>query len=168
MSEKQLKQAYLNKLRPYFDIEEEVRGAHFSGKKLRIDAVVRPSVEHRSKWKRPDVALGIEFKDTKRFSQNYDTKNYTKWLSQCIDYTNTEWEGYGYLYVLTCPGILCDIRGLSNETFLRNLMGQIKIGELTQTHGGLTMLLHGHHRIWSEQEGVSMGKHWPLERTFGS
>ena len=90
MSEKELKENYLKRLERDFFIDEEVTGTHFSGESKRIDAVLKPKSPHN--WKNPQVAIGIEFKDTPRFSKTYDTNNYTKWLAQCFDYTLCSWD----------------------------------------------------------------------------
>jgi hypothetical protein len=136
---------------------------------VRLDAVVRPLTIDG--WKSPDVALGVEFKDVVRFAQSYDTKNLTSWLAQCVDYANTEWGHYGFLYVFACPNLVDEVppHVLGNAMFVRNFMGQMGIGELKDLPGyGLTFLLHGHHRLWSERQGVESGQHYNLRRKFGS
>ncbi len=166
-NEKTLAQQYLNELEPHFHIAREVQGRHFSGKRLRVDAVLRPKVT--AEWKCQDVAFAIEFKDTERFrQQSFDTKDYTKWLAQCVDYANTEWENFGYLYVFSCPSLI-DGANIADEMFVRNFMGQLGIGEIKNLKNyGLSILLHGHHRIWSASQGVEFGKHYTLKKQFGS
>lgn len=107
MTEASLSDRYLAELEPHFYIEREVGGTHFSGKRLRVGAVLKPRLS--SDWKRNDVAFGIEFKDTERFGQNYDSKNLTKWLAQCIDYSNTNWDLLGYLYIFCCPSLVDEV-----------------------------------------------------------
>ncbi len=169
MSEKQLSEKYLSILYDDFTISTEVKGCHFSGKKMRLDAVVKPrDVTH---WKNKDVSLGIEFKDSERYFTNYDTKNYTKWLAQCVDYTNTEWNDFEYIYIFTCPGILKDIPDniIQDQMFFTHFFGQLGIGELTEIPGyGLTFALHNTHRMWSKNNGVEQAKTWSLKRKFGS
>jgi hypothetical protein len=67
LSEAALSNLYLTDLEPHFYIEREITGSHFSGKRLRLDAVLKPKAA--SMWKREDVAFGIEFKDTDRFAK---------------------------------------------------------------------------------------------------
>lgn len=169
MSEKNLKKDYLSILKKDFNVFEEVSGRHFSNKRMRIDAVVTP--KKKEGWKNENVAFGIEFKDTIRFSESYDTKDFTKWLSQCIDYSNTEWKDFGYIYIFCCPSLIEGVPShlVGSGMFLRNFLGQMGIGELTEEgRYGLSFLLHGHHRIWSQCGDVEMGKHWNLKRKFGS
>jgi hypothetical protein len=169
MSENDLKQPYLEKLREYFSVQEEVIGHHFSGKSVRLDAVLRPL--NVDGWKNPSVALGVEFKDVVRFSKSYDTRNLTSWLAQCVDYANTDWEGYGFIYVFACPTIIGEVStpALGNGMFIRNFMGQMGVGELVnQPYRGLTFLLHGHHRVWSEHTGVESGRRYSLKRKVGA
>lgn len=173
MSENEIKRMFLDELNQEFHIEQEVKGQHFSGKQMRVDAVLRP--RHTAEWKRSDVAFGLEFKDVNRFSRSYDTKNFTKWLAQCVDYSNTKWDRYGYLYIFCCPSLVDEIPEsvLPNPMFLRNFMGQLGIGELKRhkvnsVDYGLSILLHGSHRIWSSKRGVEDGRRYALLKKFGS
>jgi len=169
MSENDVREKYLRILRSDFAVQEEVKGRHLSGKGMRLDAALRPL--KKAGWKNPDVALGIEFKDTSRFSRNYDTKNLTSWLAQCVDYANTSWDDYGFLYVFACPSLVDAVSRnvLGNEMFVRNFMGQMGVGELKEIPKyGLSILLHGHHRIWSQHVGLESGRHYNLKRKFGS
>ena len=169
MSENDVRNHYLRQLEDHFIIETEIPGKHFSGKTLKIDAVVRP--RDTNSWKNPAVALGIEFKDSNRYSENYDTKDFTKWLAQCVDYSNTNWVDYGYIYIFTCPSLIEGVApGVIGEPmFVENFMGQIGIGELKNiSNYGVSFVLHGHHRIWSVNAGVEFGKHYSLKRKFGS
>jgi hypothetical protein len=49
MSEESYKQKAFDILQPHFEIHTEVTGKHFSGKPLRIDAIVTPKVN--GEWK---------------------------------------------------------------------------------------------------------------------
>ena len=95
MSEESYKQRVFDILRPHFEIHTEVTGKHFSGKSLRIDAIVTPKAN--VEWKNKSVAMGIEFKDDLRMRG--DTTNYTRWLAQCVDYASTYWDKYGYMFL---------------------------------------------------------------------
>ena len=169
MTEQAIKDRYVRQLKNEFNIHCEVEGRHFSDKRMKLDAVVIP--KNINLWKNPDVALGIEFKDTERFSRNYDTKDFTKWLAQCIDYSNTAWNGFGYIYIFTCPNLTDGVSKsvIGEPMFVTNFMGQLGIGELKNLNQyGLSFVLHGHHRIWSARLGVEYGKHYTLKRKFGS
>ena len=169
MAEYELSRQYLDRLRQDFIIEEQVKGRHFSGKLMIIDAVARPIQSNL--WKNPDVALGIEFKDIDRFDKSYDTNNYTKWLSQCVDYAHTDWEGAGYIHIFACPDLIGSVAkgAMESSFFVQNFMSQLGVGELKELERyGLTFILSSQHRIWSEYKGVESGKHYGMKRKFGS
>ena len=169
MAEADFASRILNKLSPHFQIHHQVTGRHFSGKKLRLDAVVCPL--ESEEWKNRNVALGIEFKDTIRIAG--DTTNYTKWLAQCVDYSHTKWSRFGYIFVFACPELIEGIPGRRHSGgagwLLPRILGHLGIGELREVPNyGLTFFLHDSHRIWSEYQGVELGCHWSLRRKFGS
>lgn len=172
-SEAALSAAVLDRLQPYFHIEKEVPGAHWSGKRLWIDAVLRPREPKR--WAREDVAFGVEFKNV---PPNGDggLNSYTRWAAQAVDYVNTQWDGYGRLMVFTCPGVLP--RGfvshkheIPNDTHVRfaeGLLGQLGVGELVLQWGiGLALRLQGC-TVWSERQGLGKGRNWPLKPKVGN
>ena len=177
-------------LSPHFRIYPEVWGTHPTGKRLRIDAIAVP--RDRELWARPDIALGIEFKaPTDRFEDRRDRKDNAKIISQCIDYSLVEWDGYGKQPIFFCPGFV-EIRELQNRDhflgadnypegfhhgigyMMAALMGQNNVGELLQVeHLGWAFLINGHHRIWTERVGplpggVGEGKRNRLIRSVGS
>lgn len=148
-----------------FIVNKEVFGTHFSGARLRIDAVLKP--KKTSLWKNPNVALGIEFKLKEKLN---GTKDSTAWMKQCVDYANTKWDNHGYLYVFSCPSIFDDLDHCSIgvpslwNRFLSNLgVGRVAYNDFH----GWTFYLQDTHRIWSERGGVASGKHWSLIRKFG-
>ncbi len=170
MNETELSTSLLRRLDPHFHVHREVHGTHFSGKSLRIDAVVVP--RDSSQWKDQGVALGVEFKDVARLRG--DTTNFTSWLAQCVDYGNTNWNGFGYLHVFACPSLVDGVPGEragpgSAVWILPRVMSHLGVGELREVERtGLTFLLQGSHRIWSETHGVECGARWSLKRHFGS
>ncbi len=169
MSEEAYKQQAFEILQDHFEIHKEISGQHFSGKWLKIDAIVIPKV--KTDWKNNNVALGIEFKDELRLRG--DTTNYTKWLAQCVDYASTSWNRFGYIYIFTCPGL---IEGIHNTAtvgdiagLVPRIMSHLGIGELRfDERYGLTFFLQQSHRIWSQSNGVESGEFWSMEREFGS
>ncbi|CAH0998008.1 hypothetical protein EMA8858_04143 [Emticicia aquatica] len=165
--EKEFKVEVKNTLSNDFDFYSEVQGTHFSGMRLRIDDIVVP--KDISNWKNKKVAFGIEYKDTKRIDG--DTTNFTSWIAQCVDYANTKWDNFGYIYILTCPSIHSTsfIKEVDKEKMLTKVMSHLGIGELKNLDRyGWSIVLQENHRIWSEFRGVESGKHWSLERKFGS
>jgi len=160
--EKQIVDYWVKRLSKHFYIEQEVTGKHFSGKNLRIDAIIRP--KDTTNWANKDIAFGVEFKDIEFFKSDFDTKNYTKWMKQCVDYANTYFEGYGYLYILICPS-----RTPEKYSFSLHLLSQLGVGQIVDSeYLGVTIMLNQTHKIWSEKNGVMEGKRWKLERKFGN
>jgi hypothetical protein len=153
-----------------FHIHEEVAGQHFTGKQMLLDVVLVP--RDPKPWKSQDVALGVEFKDAIRMRG--DTKNFTKWLAQCIDYAHTRWDGFGFLPIFACPSLVeevpCSPGSVSDvHRVLRAVMGQFLIGELTEhVRHGWSLVLHSRHRIWSLSRGVEEGRRYLLKPAFGS
>ncbi len=170
MSEDTIVRTALARLETDFHIQSKPKGDHFSGKELEIDAILRP--KDLSEWKNKNVAMGIEFKDHIKFATNFDTKDYTKWLAQCVDYSHTYWRGYGYIYVFAFDGLVKQLTGTvyqGVELFLPHMMAHLGIGEVKPLpYHGLTFLLNGSHRVWSEIGGVADGKRMKLKREFGS
>lgn len=160
----------INQLSNSFIFHRHVGGKHFSAKQLQIDFVIKPI--DCSNWKNKKICFGLEFKDMPNLNQKGDTTDFTKWLAQCVDYSNTNWDNYGYIYILTCPGITSSVfmNKVDSSSLLTRVLGHLGIGELKllKTYGW-TITLHGDHRIWSQKKGVETpGKMWNLERVFGS
>ena len=169
MSEKDIELLISKELAAHFEFMPKVKGTHFSKKILEIDYIIKP--KNTSGWKNSDIVFGLEFKDMIRLDQKGDTTDFTKWIAQCVDYSNTYWDGFGYINVLTCPGISTSVfmGAAYNNRMLLNVLSHMGIGELKRSiNYGWTIYLQGHHRMWSEKEGVSSGKFWSLQRKFGS
>lgn len=163
--EKEFSETVLNILAKDFYIQTEVWGTHFSGTKLRIDAVAMP--KESTKWKNPDVCFGIEFKAKQNLK---DTTHKTHWINQCIDYANTNWDKFGYMYIFSCPSVFENLGDvIKGEPWLWNrILSNQGVGRLDfNKYHGLTFYLQDTHRIWSEKGGVASGKVWSLKRKFG-
>lgn len=155
----------LNLLSKDFVIQREVLGTHFSGARLRIDAVLKP--KDISLWKNPDVVIGVEFKLEEKLKS---TKDKTLWIKQCIDYANTKWDNYGYLYIFSCPSIFDKLEyTVKGDQWLWNrILSNLGVGRLDKNdYNGWAFYLQDSHRIWSQKHGISYGKHWTLKRKFG-
>jgi hypothetical protein len=175
--EADLTRRVLARLDPWFFIEEQVPGAHCSGKNLRIDAIVRP--RQPEQWHNPNVALGLEFKTFNSVISEVSTHDITGLTAQAIDYTHVDWQGYGRIPIFTCPGALRwlnpgtpgedDEENFDYAAFMyRHLFGQLGIGELLMYWGkGLTFQLNTH-PVWTERNGPIYGKHWGLKARAGS
>ncbi len=159
----------LERLQPWFEIEREVTGTHCSGRRLRIDAIIRP--RDTQLWRNPNVAFGLEFK--MELPKYRSPKHYAGWIAQAVDYTHVDWPRHGRLLVMTCPGAAMWLDpGADYDSptvrIARRLAGQLGVGEfvLRWSHG-LTLLLNGEN-VWCERYGVSKGKHWTLVPKAGS
>ncbi|MQA06401.1 MAG: hypothetical protein GEV07_28005 [Streptosporangiales bacterium] len=167
-SEREMADRVLARLPPWFTIQREVTGQHCSGRRLRIDAIIRPRQAHL--WRNPNVALGVEFKMVPKCASIGD---YTRWIAQAVDYTHVEWPGHGRLMILTCPGAASWLgAGIDHDSravmVARRLAGQLGVGELVLRWSyGLALLLNGEH-VWSERHGISRGQHWGLTLKSGS
>jgi hypothetical protein len=149
-------------LDPFFMIRRQVRGAHCSGRRLRIDAIMRP--RDRSGWTDPDPAFGVEFKNPAAAT---GTKSYTQWAAQAVDYTHTDWEGYGRLLIATRPPVTERVLGgVSAEWLLVRVLGQLGVGELGISPAqGWTLRLSGN-RVWSQNSGPRL--RWSIKPKQGS
>jgi hypothetical protein len=171
MTEDAMTEVVLRRLEPWFDIEREVWGQHPTGRKCRIDAVIVP--KDGGKWKRPEMALGIEFKVTAARKYMPGMKELTAWTAQAIDYSFAEWGRYGRLPIFLCPSpfsahdFIEDPRQAS-EHFAIGLLSQFTVGSLGLYKGtGLSFTMQGRHRIWSERFGVEHGQRWTLAPRAG-
>ena len=165
--EKDFKREVILSLSDHFHLFPEVKGTHFTGKRFSLDHVIKP--KNNIAWKTKDIAFGIEYKDLDRIDG--DTKNFTSWIAQCNDYANTNWDNFGYIYVLTCPGIDSRdfMKSIDKDKMLNKLMSQLGIGELKKlSNYGWSIVMQDTHRMWSEKKGIESGKHWNLKRKFGS
>jgi hypothetical protein len=146
------------KLSKYFTIYREVAGTHLSGKKVRIDAVLSPKPEQNFKNNKCFIGLEIKRGDD-------SVGEITKQISQSVDYSNSNFGDFGFLYVFCYPD---PFRGnwSSENTFSERLIGQLGVGFLSESPT-LELRLKGH-RLWTAAEGAVDAKHWSLKRKFGS
>lgn len=113
------------------------------------------------------MSFGIEFKLIEKLNS---TKDNTFWINQCIDYANTNWDKYGYIYIFSCPSIFDNIEyAVRGYKWLWNrILSNLGVGRLVHhKHYGWTFYLQDTHRIWSQKDGVIAGKTWSLNRKFG-
>lgn len=179
-SEKAFVDATLAELEPYFHIEREVVLEHWTGKPLKVDAVMRP--REPQAWKDKSPVFAVEFKPPTLFHTGQgwgDTKDFTAWAAQSVDYANSLWHsasGEQRLRVFACPSATAPFEdglrtsGLSDPAFyMSRLLWQLGVGELAKLErDGWTLLGQGTHVLWSESRGVHEGKHWGLTPRVGS
>ncbi|GAB3326217.1 hypothetical protein GCM10027299_25330 [Larkinella ripae] len=162
MPEKEMVAMVLNRLSNHFHISREVWGTHFTGKKKRIDAIVKPI--DNSGWKNPDVAFGIEFKKP---SIEHDIRDVTGLIRQAYEYQYTKFDGFGTVPVLICPLLLHPtIETGQGYSFVRRLIGEFGLGEIKNDHRGLAIVFKADHTIWSEKQGISLGRTWAFEANY--
>lgn len=173
--ERSVVRSVLDRLAPHFNIFEQVEGRHWSGRRLRIDAIVKPKDD--SEWMTKSPSLGIEFKNFRGFSSSFDMKDYTRWWAQCHDYAETDFDGHGFIYVFSYNGF-SHYRGRTKNdsaaAFAERFWGRIGVGEIEPGFDGfprrpsLVFRINGTNKIWSEVRGVRDGRRMSMERKFGS
>lgn len=167
MTESEIRDEAIRELSRWFRVHREVQGKHPTGKKMRLDAVFVPA--DPTGWGDSEPAFGVEFKAVPDGPLKGD---YARWLAQSIDYTSTEWAGFGLLKIFMCPSPFPAIEtlygGQAHDLICR-IAGQLGVGDLGQrSHYGWTLSLHGNHRLWSETYGVEQARKWGLRPKRGS
>jgi hypothetical protein len=165
--EKQFAKRVLQRLSKHFFIHEQAAGTHWSGRRLRIDAIIQP--RDLSGWKDERPRFGVEFKNYHGFNPSFDMKDYTKWWSQCHDYAETNFDGHGYVYVFSYNGFshYAARLGVSTDAaFAVRFWGRLGVGEIQPDD--LLFVMSGTNKIWSERRGVIDGARISMERRFGS
>ncbi|MGY2080128.1 hypothetical protein [Modestobacter sp. SYSU DS0657] len=156
-----------DRLSRWFVVEREVPGVHCSGRRFRVDAVIRP--RDVTGWKDPQARFGVEFKLAGQ--RSFDTRNFTAWAAQAVDYTHVEWNGHGRLPLLVCPGLLShlDVYGEHATELVARMLWQLGVGQLFPIeHYGWTILGQARHVLWSERAGVMEAARWNLHLRLGS
>lgn len=165
--ESNIKRDVLGRLSKHFNIYQEVWGTHWSGKRMRIDAIITP--KDTSRWKTKSPRFGIEFKNFRGFNPSMDMKDYTKWWSQCHDYAETNFDGHGYVVLFSYNGFSHYRKRAGNRTtaaFAVRFWGRLNVGEITPED--LTFVMNGTNKIWSESRGVIDGARISVEPRHGS
>lgn len=163
-SEREKIREWLPRLKPHFLIDREIWGTHFSGKRLRIDAVIMP--RDTANWRCKDAAFGVEFKRYEAADWGGDG---ARWAAQCVDYASTNWEKYGFLHILIAGGFDPRPPGKDELFVVPRLLGHLGVGELkVDPRDGLTILMHGRQKVWMETKGPYDAKTNGLERKWGA
>jgi hypothetical protein len=166
-SEESFIREWMPRIEKHFHVDREIEGKHFSGKTLRIDAVIRP--RDTTGWANPNAALGLEFKSS-RIQSGASWGDTVKWLAQSVDYSNTKWDRYGYIYTLVAGGInpIQRRRG-SDFRYLQMLAAHLGVGELQiDRNEGLSIVFSGEHLLWTEVRGPIFARKHKLERKWGA
>lgn len=164
--EKDFQNRVLEVLDKFFNIDTQITGRHYSGRLMKIDAILKP--RQPQSWKDPNVALGVEFKSPDKLGSTTDKSH---WMTQCVDYANTDWNNYGYIHIFSCPAIFESLQNANVHEgiwLLNRLLSNMGVGELKHhPNYGWCFYLQDSHLIWSEKRGVVSGRVWKLRRTFG-
>lgn len=149
--EEDLANTVLDQLSQHFFIQREVWGQHCTGKRLRLDAALRP--RDPQPWFDANPAFGVEFKNALVYS--FDTRNFTAWAAQAVDYTHVNWAGYERLMIFTCPPVSMGLKTYGNDAarLMVRVLGQLGVGELGKESTGWTLWLNGD-RLWQQGRGV--------------
>ncbi|MDO6739389.1 hypothetical protein [Wenyingzhuangia sp. 2_MG-2023] len=162
-NESEFKKHWLKKLEQHFTIEEEVSGIHITGKKLRIDAIIKP--KDTSDWKNKNIVFGLEFKSPTKIDRLNNQLNY---MRQCVDYSYTKFGDYGFIPILSCPQFELDETYSTSKALktLKHFLNTFNVGELGETYRGYSILFADSY-IWSSGK-VELGKRWLLKKKIGS
>jgi hypothetical protein len=155
---------------PYFHIQREIKGLHFSGRRLRLDLLLRP--RNSSEWKNPDTAFGIEVKmpNTER-----GWGECSRHFAQACDYANTLWDNVGLIPIFCWPIFMPRNMTVTlgdfpqgEEGFFYRVAGQMNVGFVYEApYHGVGLSLCGH-TIWNQCKGVCEGRFWSLKHKVGS
>lgn len=150
-------------LDPHFHIKEQHEGTHFTGKRMRADLLIAP--KDTTGWKNQRIVFVVEIKrgDASRRGWGECSRH----AAQSVDYANTRWDGLGHLIVLSYPIWLpCNVQNWETNSFVIRLLGQMGAGAICVGEH-IDLILSGH-SLWNSKQGIQEGKHWGLERKFGS
>lgn len=176
-TESELAESSLEVLSRTFYVEQEVWGTHWTGKRLRLDAVLRPRVP--TGWRDgAETAFGIEFK-----SGSYTrASGLHQAAAQAADYANSTWGDYGPLTVFLCPspaesivhhqarGKIVRLSELPEAVQVSRILWQLGVGGLSRIDQyGWTFIVEGGRALWSETMGISSKEQTPsFVRRFGN
>ena len=168
----------LDELSQWFLIDREIVGEHCAGKRLRLDAVLRP--RDSSGWHDEQPAFGVEFKLPR---DGWNLRDHTGWIRQMIDYAHTNWIGFGRLAMFACPTLWHSLPNGAGDfqanRLLASLLGQLGVGELAKLRyrvdsydgvtkvGGWSLMVHAGDVLWSEGIGPRAAKSRALARPIG-
>ncbi len=144
LCEKTLQKVLVARLTPYFTVSEEVKGTHISGKRLRIDMVLKPQGPG---WANPNVSFGVELKA--RYCNHADL------LAQCIDYNYTTWEGHSDMIILgwgLFKGKQYTLANYKDWSAIRDVAWRFNVGSIYEdSHCGITLESGMSTPIWREK-----------------
>jgi hypothetical protein len=141
LTEESFKGIMLDLLSPKFHIREEVWGKHFSGRKMKIDAILTP--KENDDWRNKSLSFGIEFKNPIGEESNH--RRDTDCLAQCLDYTFTKFDEFEDTFILLCPLL----PGLENESKLLRFISTYNLGYV-DFYEDKILFKYGLQMLWEE------------------
>jgi hypothetical protein len=143
--EAEFRRIVLRELRPHFKIRTEIRGTNWQGRRLRLDAVLRP--RDLTGWHDPAPVIGVEFKR----GGGGGVGDLTRVIAQCVDYSMTMWDGYGRLSIFACgASSFIDDASAEFQGFILRLLGRFGIGFLSLDGRYGWTLSRDDQRYWSQ------------------
>lgn len=171
MTEEEFRYFVEQDIAQFFHIEREVWGTHLTGIKLRIDAIIRP--KDTADWANKNIAFGVEFKSPSMLKTLGSQLAFSK---QCIDYSHTNFQGYGFIPILMFPKLTTDsyITERCAQGY-RHIFNQFLVGEMDYYEHYATeykkkvlcIKMADAHCIWADGK-VYEGNRNKLIQKFGS
>jgi hypothetical protein len=154
-TEKNLADHVTGYLSTWFTAVREVPGRHWTGKAMRLDAVLSPL--DQESWRGSDpVHIGLEFKRHRG--------DFIRASAQAVDYAQSAWEGFGTLPVFICPGIAECAQWWNasrSYAFACRFLGRFNVGELNyETQHGFTFR-KSWSIVWAENPAPYWNGHCP-------
>jgi len=159
LDEKLFRQLILNELSKHFTIEEEVSGTHFSGRKMKIDAILRP--RDNSEWRNKELVFGLEIKNPLTWETN--NRRDTDILAQCLDYSFTKFKGVKDIVIVMCPLL----PGLKKHDKLIRFISRYNVGHLDLVENKICMGLGGQ-EFWNDQKTTTWLKKSLFKKKYGN
>lgn len=143
-------------------VGREVLGTHASGKRLRVDAVLRPP--EAEQWATKLWAL-----EAKPPVLPADSTDHAALVVQAADYRHVKWDDYGPLPTMIWPEPFAGFLGEQAVGAVRAILGRMRVPPLRWVSGhglwlGLTLT-----RVWSQARGrTSHAERWDLTPRRGA
>lgn len=156
-------EAWVELLDPYFDIEHEVPGRHYTGRKLRMDMLLHPKFEWRGGGRNP---IGFEIKRP--------MANQAQMIGQAADYAQSRWASERYpdfvdVFVAVYAPMYHNRESCEHSEWvgIEQLLGRLGVIHLDiDQREGLTLRVSGN-TAWTAKRGTCF-VNWSAKRKYGS
>lgn len=147
--------AWVSLASPYFRIQHEVRGTHYTGKRLRMDMLLHPRFEWSGGGHHP---IGLEIKKPMHRSGHL--------IGQAADYAASSWESDAHSDPVSVFVAVYDEMALDHG--IAQVLGGIGVIYFGPDEKSVGLNVRcSYNRMWSERDGVVNNK-WSAQRKFGS